>query len=111
MEQLSQLLNDVPAQTGLGGCMPAHPDGEADSAERRHKATSLLQPPATALGQAEEEAGIDRGRWENPCLLTRLQLHPLLLLFPPSPSKGNPTGLGTEISYHHTVSAGSSLLH
>lgn len=83
--------------------MPAHPDGEADNAERWHKATSLWQSPAMTLGQVEEEAGLDRGRLGNPHLLTWLWVHPLLLPFPPSPSKGNPTGLGAEISYHHSL--------
>lgn len=66
-------------------------------------ATSLWQSPATTPGQVEEEAGLDRGRWGNPHLPTWLWVHPLLLLFPSSPSKGNPTGLGAEISYHHSL--------
>lgn len=64
-------------------------------------ATSLWQSPAMTAGQVEEEAGLDRGRWGK--LLTWLWVHPLLFLFPPSPSKSNPTGLGAEISYHQSL--------
>lgn len=88
--------------------MPADPDGEAHGAERWHKATSLWQSPATALAQVEKETGLDRGKWGNSRLLTWLQVHPLLLLFPPSLSKSNPTGLDAKIT---TQSAHSSLLN
>lgn len=72
---------------------------------RPHPFGSLLLQP---WRKWRKKQGWTEANGGNSRLLTWLQVHPLLLLFPPSLSKSNPTGLDAKIT---TQSAHSSLLN